>query len=188
MGSEFKAWPVRRWQDIHIGPEKDSKPKEKAAKFFVSTAKDEDEEEYSLTYGLYIKTDARAAAAPFVHWRNLRDGLVEGGKMKTALAEVMAKDHLMMARYSGGNSFELRWEVEHRDGGLHWSAGPARGPVTIETVIDQIAVLPEDEWVNLYVFAWLPMAEAIALRSEVADRVGTVLRHLVPLYFQITSR
>ena len=188
LGSEYKAWPVYRRQTIHIGPARDEQPGEEYAKFFVSTGRDDDDEECGLTYGLYLETDARAAAAPFVHWRNFRDGLVEGGKIRTALADVMAREKLSIARYSGGESFELRWEVEQRDGGLHWSEGPSHGPATIDTVIDQIAVLPDDEWVNLYVFAWLPMAEAIALRSEMADRVGMVLRHLVPLYFQITSR
>src|SRR4051794_21450266 len=87
MGKEFKAWPIYRWQGLHIGPEKLGQPELEHAKFFVHM----EENASGVRFGLYIESAKRAAAIKFVHWRSFRNGLVEDEKFRELFTRAITK-------------------------------------------------------------------------------------------------
>jgi hypothetical protein len=185
IGREYKAWPIYGWQGLHIGPEGDEQPEVEAAKFFLAT---DDERGGGLAYGLYIECAGRDEADRFVHWRNFRDGLSGDERMRATLATVLAKHDLTVGKYAGDDDHDPHWRFKHRDGRFRCLTGRTWKKASIAALVEKVAELPKDEWVDLYIYARMPKAKAIGLREDVSGVVGKVLFDLVPLYFQIISR
>jgi hypothetical protein len=108
--------------------------------------------------------------------------------MRGTLATVLAKHDLTVGKYAGDEDRDPHWRFEHRDGKFHRITGRTRKDATIDSLVEKIAELPKDEWVDLHIFTSMAKAKAIALGEDVSNVVGEVLFDLVPLCFQIISR
>ena len=57
--------------------------------------------------------------------------------------------------------------------------------MTFEQIVQRIAGLPQDEWVDLHIFATIEQEKAIEMGDAVVFSILSVLHDLVPVYEMI---
>jgi hypothetical protein len=97
----------------------------------------------------------------------------------------MANHNLIMTDYyRQANGGALRCKFRFNAERLQWWRPNERGwrDVSADDMLRRIGKLPEDEWVDLHVFATLDRETAIAMGSDVVGAILPVLRALAPVY------
>lgn len=182
LGRPYQSWGVRRCLELHLAHEThyafdDPWP---CAKLFVYS-------HHELAFGLFIETPEATSERieHFVHWRNFRDRLQTDPAMQTALLSAMANHDLVMTDYyqqdtGGALECQFRFLGDHlhrrQPGDSTWKAVP------VKSLFRRLAQLPEDQWVDLRVFATIEEQVAIDMESDVVGPILTVLRALAPVY------
>jgi len=182
-GFPYQSWGVRRRPELHLArPDKyafdDPYP---CAKLFVYTRSE-------LTFGFYIECPAETApeseAARFVHWEYFREGLQSDEEMRMALLGPMTSYNLTVADYYRKAKGALGAEFRCLKGEFQ-SRGPgdeAWRPAKVSTLLERIADLPRDQWVDLHVYATIDRHTAVKLGANVVSRILGVLLPLSRLY------
>lgn len=182
LGPPYKSWGVRRRLELHLARELhyEFDHPYPYAKLFVYSRNE-------LAFGLYIETPEKTGndVQEYIHWRNFRDRLQNNRAMREALMTAMENHNLVMTDYyqqeSGG---ALGCQFAFQNGRLQqWKPGSSDWQdVHVEHLIDRIAQLPEDKWVDLHIFDTIEKEQAIDMADKVVFPVLSVLRALVPVY------
>jgi hypothetical protein len=182
LGRPYQSWGVRRRLELHLAREMhyDFYRPRLFAKLFVYTQSD-------LAFGFYVEAPAKTQddVHVYAHWRNFRDQLQENPAMREALMSAMEKHDLVMADYyrpeTGG---ALGCQFAFREGRLQQREPerPDWQDATVEQLVQRIARLPQDEWVDLHVYKTIEQEKAIEMGDAVVLAILSVLRDLVPVY------
>ena len=111
--------------------------------------------------------------------------------MRETLLAAMANHNLMLADYyrqdAGG---ALQCKFAFHGGRLQWyrSDNQIWQDIEVEDFVRRIVRLPEDEWVDLHVFARIEQQEAINMGLKVVNPILNVLRALTPVYEEVISQ
>lgn len=197
-GQRFKYWPIYSEMTIHLAYEKDYDKKYSwtRAKLFVHTTKDD------LIYGLWLESTDRTERecrstgdgkvtfklADFEHWRKFQNRLRSDPELRQALETAMKIPGLTMTdcfEQDSGGALGCRFAFREE----HWQVWRPDARMWKETeydqMVDRIAELPEEKWVDLHIFAQIGRDEALAMKGKIKDPIVTVLRALVPVYQRI---
>ena len=182
LGPPYQSWGVRRRLELHLARELhyDFYNPRLFAKLFVYTDRD-------LAFGFYVETPARTQddVHAYAHWRNFRDQLQDNAAMREALLSAMEKHSLVMADYyrpeTGG---ALGCQFAFREDRLQQQepGRPDWQDVTVEQLVQRVAGLPQDEWVDLHIYDTIAQEKAIEMGDGVTFAILSVLRDLVPVY------
>jgi hypothetical protein len=182
LGRPYQSWGVARRLELHIARKLhyDFYNPWPFAKLFVSSYD-------RLAFGFYVETPASTAdnLQEFGHWRRFRDRLQSNKAMREALVTAMRRHDLMITDYyrqeTGGALGSI---FAYQDGVLRQRqpSSPDWHNVEVDSLIKNVARLPEDQWVDLHVFKTIDQTAAIEMGDEVVYVILRVLRDLVPIY------
>ena len=187
LGRPYKSWGVKRRLELHLAREShyDFNNPRPYAKLFVNSDTD-------LVFGFYVETPAKTQndVHEYVYWRNFRDRLQENSALREALVSAMESHNLVMTDYhqqeTGG---ALGCQFAFREGRLQQCKpdSPDWQEVEVEQLVQRVAQLPEDKWVDLHIFKTIEKEKAIEMGDGVVFFILSVLRDLVPLYEMIVT-
>lgn len=183
-GRPYKSWGVRRRLELHIAQvgQYDFDYPWPYAKLFVYSHQE-------LAFGFYIESPEASGKSDklekYIHWSNFKKSLQHNPAMREALLAAMANHNLVMTDYyrqdRGG---ALQCKFAFHGGRLQWYRVDSQAwhDIEVDDLVRRIVRLPEDEWVDLHVFARIEQQEAIDMGLKVVNPILNVLRALTPVY------
>jgi hypothetical protein len=105
--------------------------------------------------------------------------------MQTALLSAMANHNLILSvSFSQDKEATLEFQSSFRADRLYWwqRDDPGWREVAPRDLFGRVARLPEDQWVDLQIFAGMDAQTAVQMGPGVVAPILTVLRALAPVY------
>jgi hypothetical protein len=188
LGRPYQSWAVRRRLELHLALESnyDFDDPWPYAKLFVYS-------QNRLDFGFYIESDEATSGdiGRFVHWPNFRDRLQADPAMQTALLAAMANYSLIITDYyrpDNGGALGCAFRFNDRQLCRRDPGEPDWRAVSAKDLLRRLAKLPEDQWVDLHVFATLDQETVMTKGPDIVEPILTVLRALVPVYEMTIAR
>lgn len=187
-GYAFVSWAIYGWPVAFLTHHEDYRIAAyelgvRKAKFTLEV------DEQRIYYGLYVERNAGAMDRTW-DWPRLMSALYPGSPLAAQLAQVEADLQLRCIGRAFAGDEETHF---HFGNGLEAGARslwPEENPrsTPLNSRLEQLAAVPEDEWVELYVLGTMSRNVALAARANLATLIAGVMKALLPVYEAASGR